>query len=553
MASKNSHNVFDDIMKNNWSLVLVTFFIALMAVGLNTYDDYGISWDEYRNRINGYFTLTYVAGGDPALFDYQDRHYGTAFELPLVILEKIIKLETFRSIFLMRHLATFLFFYVSCIAFYFLCRDFTRSRAQALVALGMLVISPRIFTNAFYNSKDIVFMGMFVISIYSMTVFMKTQSPGRTLLHAAACGFLTGIRVAGVMVPFLTILWLAARSDHKRDLPRTIINGGFFLIAFACFTILFWPYLWHSPVRNLASAFSFMGRHPNIIHTLYLGENYSANALPWHYLIVWMLVTIPPAYSFLFFTGLAGTTGRLIKNIKSARRPNSHEVIILIWFFGPITLAILMQSTLYDGWRQLFFIYPAFVLMGVKGLKMLWRLRALGSVLFFIRSVLVLAMMTNMTAVVWFMVKYHPNGNVYFNFLAGREYRQIEKKFEMDFWGLAYRNALEKILTMDDRDKIVIFAANDPGVLNSLILPEPERRRIWYVTDARKADYYITNHRWQKADPGAGRALFTINVKGAAIVSVYKLDQAENRKIDPGPFKGNFFDYFNAPGRYLAP
>ena len=44
------------------------------------------------------------------------------------------------------------------------------------------------------------------------------------------------------------------------------------------------------------------------------------------------------------------------------------------------------------------------------------------------------------------MIKHHPFQNVYFNMLAGKE---IEKKFEMDYWGLSNKQALDYILKME--------------------------------------------------------------------------------------------------------
>jgi hypothetical protein len=38
-----------------------------------------------------------------------------------------------------------------------------------------------------------------------------------------------------------------------------------------------------------------------------------------------------------------------------------------------------------------------------------------------------------------FLVRYHPQGNVFFNRLAGDGMRTVRDRFEVDYWGLSYR------------------------------------------------------------------------------------------------------------------
>ena len=49
------------------------------------------------------------------------------------------------------------------------------------------------------------------------------------------------------------------------------------------------------------------------------------------------------------------------------------------------------------------------------------------------------------------MIKDHPHQNVYFNFLAGKN---IQTKFELDYWGLSNKQALEYILKNDSKNII---------------------------------------------------------------------------------------------------
>ncbi len=518
-------------MTNKEILIFFVVFILLLVVGLTSVGDYGLSSDEYVQRMTGYGAFKYLIG-DPGLNDYGDRFYGTAFELPLIFLEFLLNPETFRDVFFTRHYATFLFFYFSCIVFYFLSRRLLKSWPMAFIAVGMLILNPRIFAHAFYNSKDIIFMGQFVIAFFTMTVFMRKSSVFNSLLHATASACLVDVRLIGIIIPAFTLFWTALQFVQKRQATLLFKRIMLFLPVFVLLTIVFWPYLWPAPLNNFIEAFRYMSRHPTVVDVFYLGAHYKSNALPWHYIPVWMVITIPPVYSFCFCLGVIRIITEMTKSRKIFLLNKTESLLLLAWFFGPIIVLIALKATIYDAWRHLFFVYPAFVIIGVKGIKMLWTVASRHGIKkrFFLRSSLVLCLSFNMIFVLAFMVRYHPHGNVYFNIIAGGDYNRVKDKFEMDYWGLSYRQALEKILKVDDREKITVFAPNDSCFLNLCILPEKQRQRIWYVSDIKYADYYLTNYRWDNIVKNLDEEIFSIVVKGAKIISVFRLKQTGAEK-----------------------
>ncbi len=496
------------------------FFVSLLIIGMVVADDYGVPWDEYRQRATGFFAYNYLVNDDDALFDYQDRCYGTAFELPLVMLEKVLDLQTTHTIFIMRHYVVFLCFYFSCMAFYFLTRKLFGSWQLSLVAVGLLVVSPRIFAHAFYNSKDLVFMSVFIISFYTLTVFMERQTFLSCLFHAASSAFLIDIRVVGLMIPFFTVFWIIVRCFRDRMMIALLKKGLLYLALLTGLVILFWPYLWRNPMSNFVDAFITMSHYPWMDFMLYGGEYIRSDRLPWHYLPVWILITIPPAYSLFFFVGASVILFSFIKSPKGFLLETTGLFLVMAWFFCPVILVIVLKSTIYDEWRQLYFIYPAFVLLSAAGIKMVWELP--GGFRHMLKTAAFLCLAANMVVALHFMVRFHPHGNVYFNVLAGTDYKQVKNRFEMDYWGLAYRQALEKILEVDNRKKILVFSVNCPGVYNSLILPEKEKRRIWFTNDMDKADYFITNYRLHSKPYELEKEMFSVYVKGVKIASVFR-------------------------------
>jgi len=87
------------LANNNSRVVVGLFFLAFLLVGLHSYRDYGLSWDEGVNRKNGWVSFNYIFKGDKSLLTYSERYYGVVFEVPLVILEKAFRWGSLREIY----------------------------------------------------------------------------------------------------------------------------------------------------------------------------------------------------------------------------------------------------------------------------------------------------------------------------------------------------------------------------------------------------------------------------------------------------------------------
>ena len=110
------------------------------------------------------------------------------------------------------------------------------------------------------------------------------------------------------------------------------------------------------------------------------GQYYPSEALPWHYLPVWIGISTPIIIlagfvigigewirsTILFFQGVTDDTlkkiGRWVSN------PDTLPWLAVAgWLVIPIISIYLFHSVLYNGWRHLFFIYPPIVLFSVRG------------------------------------------------------------------------------------------------------------------------------------------------------------------------------------------
>jgi hypothetical protein len=509
-------------------LVVGIFFAAFLLIGLGIYKDYGLSWDEMINHDNGTMAFNYAFKGDRSLLTYTDRYYGVAFELPLIMIEKFLKLETPRGIFLMRHLATFLMFFLGVVFFYRLSRDHFRSWKIGLLGSLLLILSPRLFAESFYNSKDLVFLSLFTISIYTLVQFLEKTSLFRAAGHALVCALLIDVRVLGVLVPGLTLLFVLADSmagarSQSPSLRKGILSLVLFFALTSGLVVLFWPILWKNPLGQFIQALRTMSRFPWDWAVLYRGRYLTSSSLPWHYIPVWMLITTPLLYGALFLVGVFRSFVEIIKRRFRHYLDNKkrNDFLFLSWFFIPLLAVIVFRSVVYDSWRHLYFIYPAFLMMSLKGMLFLWvSLKSLGRSANVLRPIYILIIFWALAHTAAFMIANHPFQNVYFNSLAGS---RLRANWELDYWGLSYRQALEYILRHDRAERISVYVANYPGELNQYILKLEDRKRLAYSPEPEGAAYVLSNYRWHREDYPYLNEFYSITVGRAKIISVFKL------------------------------
>lgn len=536
------------------------FFGVYLCVGLFIYRDYGLSWDEQAQRKTGAISALYVNarlnhlfqspeavaakllkirseddllwGKDPnkpidnyysgeTLLNYVNQDNGVFFQLLLVGMEAILKLEDSRDVYLMRHLGTFLLFYVSAFVFYLVVKNRFSSWPLGLLGSSFLIFSPRIFADSFYNCKDLAFLSLFVIATYSLMRFWDKPSLSNAVFHAVTNAAAINVRIAGVLIPAITVLVLTVdllkSSSPRTKLKRIPPGVSLYLCLLPSLTILWWPYLWEDPVGNFVQTFRNMSHFRWNSGVLYLGEYVTAANLPWHYIPVWIAITTPPFYLACFIVGLYYCCRGLWKNRATlySNDAERQDLVHLLLFFVPLVSVIVLKSVLYDGWRHLFFVYPSFLCIAITGFIALHNLT---KHLLVLRWGLLGTLIFGITNTGYFLVREHPHQQVYFNIFGGPN---VKDRFELDYWGLAYRQGLEYVLKNDSSPIVKVNTDNFPGKLNAKILTTQDRRRLRYVP-LEDAEYFLSNLRG-RAKRFLGREYYSIKVNDVTILVVYKL------------------------------
>lgn len=500
--------------------VLLGFFITLFLIGFASFRSYGISWDEPNMYNLGSEAYASAMHGAAWVEVRARRYHGPTFEILLHGVEVLLGLQDPRAIFFMRHLVNFFAFIGGVATLYALATKFFSSWKWGILTATLLVLSPRIFGDAFFNSRDIPMLALFTLAIFTLLRMLDRPSWGRIAMHAFACALAVTIRMPGVFLIAITLGFLVLNSVLYRAVPirSTLLHATGFLLLWATMTVLLWPLLWDDPLQNFMTAFSFMSSHGS--SGLYMGGFDPGH---WHYLPVWIAITTPVVYTVFLLVGLAMYLLQFAYAPVHFLRTQRHRLIALCWLFGPIASVVILHSGVYDGWRHLFFVYPALLLIAVDGLRATLRTIAHRCAspyrMFAMWGVTGSLALSLLSTSLW-MVRNHPYQNLYFSlpshFIAGN--------FELDYWGLTFREGLEFVLAHDRSPVIAVHPTSSPGYSSNFLLKPEDRRRIAF-TDDEHAKYILDNFRrdhYEKRYEGKLPKVYSITIDGIEHLAVYR-------------------------------
>lgn len=554
-------------------------FISILLVGLFTYKDYGISWDERVERLDGAVALRFIEQktghqikglqamlekqeypDSLELYSYKDRYYPVGFNLPVEGLIRLLNINSEQSAYYFRHLMTLGICLFGVLVIYRLAQRRFSDWKMGLLTAMMYVLSPRLYGEWFYNSKDMVLLSLFAIAMYFAISYLQKPNYRNAILFGVTTAFALNIRLMAIILPMLVGGMLIVEVvRHKVTIAKAILTFMSSGLVMAAIVIAVWPLLWESPIAQLLDALAFMAKYKFNQDILYFGQIISSLKLPWHYLPVWIGITTPILYLVLWFVGLLVIVRAALKSrwLFWANNEQMQDIFFLALFLCPVLGFMLLRPVIYDGWRHFYFIYPAFLMVAVRGFSAasntLQSRKAAKKILisFFAISLI--------SSAVW-MVWAHPMQNVYFNILIGSNWKS---KFDVDYWGLANRQALEFILKNDQREQIYVMdGAYNFLPLTKSILDEREAKRLSFTSSADRADYLISNYRLNTSDHSALPSNWQIHKQiyaGTEIISsVYKakrLIYESQVKVgqDISFAKDGYGQYFLRSGDWVLP
>ena len=537
-----------DLMVRHSGLVLL---VAFGLAGLWVLDDYGVVGDAGIQRNLAAATLDYVFGEDLFLkAKDSDRFYGMAFELPLLLTERVLGLEDSRDIWISRHLISHLFFLAGGFFCYMLAYRMFENRLLAALAMLMFLLHPRLYAHSFFNTKDIPFLSMFMICLYLTHRAFDRGAVWCFLILGVAVGVLINLRIMGatllVVVLAMQLLDLI-RADDSADRKHILASAAVFVLSSLLTVYVSMPYLWSDPLGRSMEWFYTFSQHPMAVYQLFRGEQFwSKDVHPPEYIPVWFSITASPVVLALGLVGIATVLCNSAVCFGDAFRNTRLRFgfLLLGCFVLPIVAVIVLSANVYNGWRQMYFLYAPFCVLAVFGIHWLVS-TARGRR---VRFAAYCAVGAGLAAVAASLVSIHPNQHLYFNFMVDRTTPEhLHHQYEMDYWGASFRHGLEHLLEQHPSQSVYIEVSSTALEVNRRILPAADRHRLFLHHG--EGDFLILptadRHRlflhhgerdfWLNADQNIesdGTEIYSLNVYGNTIFTIRDLSSSSGAKFD---------------------
>lgn len=432
-------------------LLIPTLFFVIALV---TMDDYGVNWDEPIHFSRGQGYLYYFLTGKTEqdkpitdrpsffhgynvrdLYDWDGGHPATSDILAamsnFVFYQKLGLVGDIQGYHLFNiFTATLTVFVVAIFAYQ------TYGVFASVIASLTIATYPLFFAESHFNIKDPPETAFFTLAIFSFWKSLERGNWKWLFLSSISTGLALGTKLNIIFLPLIIIPYLFFRYFSS-------IKGshGFFLtlqkIPFAYKKVLFlspllviaipvvtWPFLWRDTWEHVNKVLYYykdiaIGFNYQPVEYRVLGFNL--------YPIFWIVVTTPPIILFLGLTGVIYALLRI--------DDKKTTLLWLLWFIIPIMRVSLPSAVIYGGVRQIMEFLPAMALFAGVGAKYIVEFSTrFSKVKFQIPFILFTCILLLMP-----ILRFHPNENVYFNFLVGGLAGAKERKIPS--WGNSYGNA----------------------------------------------------------------------------------------------------------------
>ena len=512
---------------------LLLTLTAALVVGYFIAPDYGLSWDEvgiYRYAKRGLNAYPFILHPQDAQADDPDpllNLYGPAHFMFAAFLSRfVVAAHPTWTIATATHFIYFMMFLFGVLALYFLATRWMSEWAAFGVAL-LFISQPLFWGHAFTNPKDTPFMAFFIASVYlglqmlDDDFFKHEGREGKNFARFApfafkiftagiVLGITTSIRSLGPMAGALAILFGLWKSPRK-----TISVAPLYFLIAGITTYLTWPYLWKAPVAHFIDSLQVMSQFPNTGETLFAGNLYPADQLPFVYFFTFISLQLTEPTLILVAVGVALSVWLFVKG-------KNREPLILFatWFLAPALYISSSGSTLYDNARQLLFLIPPlFILAGVGLDAMLERLKT-----FPLQAALLCALIL---PGVYACVQLHPYQYVYFNSLTGGVGGAF-RKFDLDYSGTSFKEAMQYINANAAPKTQVVVIGGPRHTARDYARPDLKSKIIGsHDIDRNGVEYYYVLFL-TRANADANRCLqaetvFTIERGGGVLAYVKKV------------------------------
>lgn len=425
---------------------------CVAAVAAFTFRDYGLGWDDYTHSQYGDLLLKFYTSGfaDRRALSFVNLFmYGGGFDMAAAALAKILPFGLFET----RRLCGAIVGILGLIATWRIARR-TGGPVAGLIALVLLATCPLYYGHMYMNAKDAPFaaaMAMLLLGLVRLIEDYPKPRAATAIIFGLALGFSIGSRIMGgiaslyIVVPLMILAVDDARRSGAAQAAR---NFGLFLLrltpafvlAYAVMAFL-WPWSVLDPLNPVRAVEYFSHFFEKPWEELYEGSAIWVPDMPRSYVPVHFLLKLPEVMLILCLGALFGIALNIARGAYSTRRA---AILILIAAAAtlPILITVLTRPAMYNGIRHFVFIAPALAVLG--GVAGAWLLEDLARRSKYLAAAAAGSIAIGLADPVVSMVRLHPYQYTHFNHIAGGV-EGAEDRFMIDYWGLAFKEASEKL------------------------------------------------------------------------------------------------------------
>mgnify|MGYP001041517798 FL=1 len=224
------------------SILIFIFFFLFFIIGVLIHKNFGISNDEPFQRSVGYYwyiSIIETFSNDTEYIDYLKQkfnsmywanylndgnliQYGIFFDTLSAFIEELFNIKNDQDAFYLKHFLTFIIFFVSSIFFYKIIDGRFNNKLFAVLITFIFISSPRIFAEAFYNCKDIIFMSFCVISLFFALKNFEYFNYKNLLFFSFFAALATNIRVMGIFLFVLFVIFIIFDSIEESKFSKRL-------------------------------------------------------------------------------------------------------------------------------------------------------------------------------------------------------------------------------------------------------------------------------------------------------------------------------------------
>ncbi|MCK5595486.1 glycosyltransferase family 39 protein [bacterium] len=402
-------------MKKAYIFIGICIFLVVFISSVLTVFDYGITWDE---PIYISYILHQVDWlNSPHPFSESTIKDIWRFEphpplVKYVMSSGLLLLHKYVGILYSCRIPMCLLFALLILSVYFFSLRYYDIHTAIFSSLSLFLM-PRVFAHGHFAAYDIPIALVWFVVCWA---FIKgTSSPKWSIFVGLISGLALLTKESSVFLIIPLLLWgqIYRRKSYARNTLFIFLLSPIVLIAL-------WPGLWYAPFSNLIKFYLYHVKH-NSVNVFYLGKIYGAQIAPWHYPLILLATTAPPATLLLSIYGIQIYIKKHFKD-----KIFGMAVINVLFLLILMSLPIAQK---YDGIRLFMPVFPFLaVLAGIGFFELRKRISTYAK---FSTNYLYILLLPALIT----LVRIHPYQTSYYNMFIGGIRGAHKLGMETTYWG----------------------------------------------------------------------------------------------------------------------